>query len=85
MNLKITVPENLNFQGLFDDILNNYTNSWHMKRVKTSNFGTLFEVVYNLNLKQSINQKEFLDELRCRNGNLNIALTSKEYEDKIYA
>lgn len=85
MQLKITVPENLNFHGLFDDILNNYTNSWNMKRVKTSNFGTLFEVVYNINLKQSINQKELLDELRCRNGNLNIALTSKEYEDKIYA
>lgn len=85
MTLKITVPENLNFQGLFDNILNNYANSWQMKRVKTSNFGTLFEIVYNLNLKQSINQKEFLDELRCRNGNLNIALTSKEYEDRIYA
>ena len=85
MHLKITVPENLNFQGLFDDILNSYTNSWTMQRVKTSNFGTLFEVVYNLNLKQTINQKDFLDELRCRNGNLNIALTSKEYEDKIYA
>ncbi|AET69911.1 hypothetical protein Desor_4502 [Desulfosporosinus orientis DSM 765] len=85
MSLKITVPENLNFQGLFDDILNTYANSWHVKRVKTSNFGTLFEVAYNLNLKQSIDQKEFLDELRCRNGNLNISLTSKEYEDKIYA
>lgn len=85
MQLKITVPENLNFQGLFDDILNQYTDSWSMKRVKTKDFGTLFEVVYSINLKESVNQKEFIDELRCRNGNLNIALTSIEFEDKIYA
>ncbi|EHQ91184.1 DUF4956 domain-containing protein [Desulfosporosinus youngiae] len=85
MQLKIIVPENLNFQGLFDDILNQYTDSWVMNRVKTKDFGTLFEVVYNINLKRSINQKAFFDELRCRNGNLNISLTSHQLEDKIYA
>ncbi|KGK91171.1 cell division protein FtsZ [Desulfosporosinus sp. HMP52] len=85
MQLKIVVPENLNFQGLFDDILNQYTDSWTMNRVKTKDFGTLFEVVYNINLKQGINQKSFLDELRCRNGNLNIALTCHQLDDKIYA
>ncbi|AFQ42226.1 DUF4956 domain-containing protein [Desulfosporosinus meridiei] len=85
MQLKIVVPENLNFQGLFDDILNQYTDSWVMNRVKTKDFGTLFEVVYNINLKQAINQKSFLDELRCRNGNLNIALTCHQLDDKIYA
>lgn len=85
MQLKILVPENLNFQGLFDDILNEYTDSWSMNRVKTKDFGTLFEVVYAINLKQTINQKEFIDELRCRNGNLNIALTCNQFEDKIYA
>lgn len=85
MQLKIVVPENLNFQGLFDDILNKYTDSWAMNRVKTKDFGTLFEVVYNINLKQAINQKSFLDELRCRNGNLNIALTCHQLDDKIYA
>ncbi|SDI55031.1 DUF4956 domain-containing protein [Desulfosporosinus hippei] len=85
MQLKIVVPENLNFQGLFDDILNQYTDSWAMNGVKTKDFGTLFEVVYNINLKQAINQKSFLDELRCRNGNLNIALTCHQLDDKIYA
>jgi hypothetical protein len=84
MQLKISVPENLNFQGLFDDILNQYTDSWVMNRVKTKDFGTLFEVVYNINLKPAISQKDFLDELRCRNGNLNISLTSNQFEDKIY-
>ncbi len=84
MQLKITVPENLNFQSLFDDILSRYTTSWTMKRVKTIDFGALFEIVYSISLKPSVDQKNFLDELKCRNGNLNIALTLKEYEDKIY-
>ncbi len=85
MQLKITVPEDLNYQGLFDEVLDTYANSWTLKRVKTSNFGTLFEVAYNINLKQSLSQKDFLDELRCRNGNLSIVLTVKENEDRVYA
>lgn len=84
MQLKISIPEDLNFQGLFDDILKTYTESWKVKRIKTSDFGTIFEIVYILNLKKSVEQKKFLDELRCRNGNLNISLTLKEYEDKVY-
>jgi len=85
MQLKITIPEDLNFQGLFDDILEHYTNSWSLKRIKTTDFGTLFEVVYTLRMKDSADQKKFIDELRCRNGNLNITLTLKEYEDKVTA
>ena len=81
MQLKITIPENLNFQGLFDDILKKYANSWQMKRVRTTDFGTLFEIVYDINLKQSVSQKKLIDELRCRNGNLSIILTMKEQED----
>jgi len=84
MQLKITIPENLNFQKLFDDILEKHTNSWNLKRVRTSDFGTLFEVVYNIDLKQSADQKMFIDELRCRNGNLNISLTLREYESQSY-
>jgi len=83
MLLKIAIPEDLNFQGLFDDILERYTNSWSLKRVKTADFGTIFEVIYIIDLKSSDVQKQFIDELRCRNGNLNISLTMKEYEDKV--
>jgi hypothetical protein len=82
MQLKITIPENLNFQGLFDDILENYTDSWNLRRIKTSEFGTLFEVSYIIGLKAQANQKKFIDELRCRNGNLNISLTLKEFEER---
>lgn len=85
MILKITVPENLNYQHLFDDILNEFTLSHHLKKVKTSNFGELFEIVYHIEMKNETDQKKFIDELRCRNGNLNISLTISEFEDKVYA
>lgn len=75
MTLKITVPENLNFHGLFDDLLEQYTVSWTRRKVKTCDFGSLFEVVYDIQLKDEAGQKEFLDAIRRRNGNLNISLT----------
>ena len=84
MLLKVTIPENLNYQNLFDDILSNYTDSWHLQRVKTSDFGSLFNLVYRIQLKADCSQKDFLDELRCRNGNLDIALTLSEFENKVY-
>ncbi len=80
MQLKITIPESLNFQGLYDDILSKYAETWKQKQVKTTDFGTLFQVVYYITLKSGINQKQFLDELRCRNGNQNISLTLCENE-----
>ena len=75
MQLKITIPEDLNYEGIFEDILNSYTNYYNIQRVKTRDFGSLFELTYIINLKHNINQKSFIDELRCRNGNLNITLT----------
>ena len=80
MQLKIAIPEDLNFQGLFDDILDKYTNTWNLKRVKTKDFGSIFEVIYTLTLKQDTAQKKFIDELRCRNSNLNSSLTQMENE-----
>ncbi len=83
MQLKITVPEDLDYQTLFDDIFRKFTSSWQLKRVKISDFGTLFNVVYFIEMKEGTSQKDFLDELRCRNGNLDISL-SYEFEDKVY-
>lgn len=85
MQLKITVPENLNYQGLFDDVLRKYAGSWRLRKVKTSDFGTLFELVYTVNLRNPLEGKKFIDELRVRNGNLNISLTVQESEDMVYA
>ena len=71
-DLKITIGENLNYDGLFDDLFDKYTRSCELARVKTTNMGTLYELEYKVVLKDDHNTKDFLDELRCRNGNLNI-------------
>lgn len=84
MTLKITIPENLNYIGLFDGILNQYTTSWKLRRIKTTNFGSLFELVYSLEVKNDADQKQFLDELRNLNGNLTVVLTLFRYDDKVY-
>lgn len=71
--LKITVPENLDYDGLFDDLFEKYTASHTLERVKTSNMGTLYELEYRICLSGGRMPKEFFDALRCRNGNLNIS------------
>lgn len=70
--LKITIPENLDYEDLFDDIFDKYANSYELIRVRTTNMGTLFELTYSVKLKSTKINKQFLDEIRCRNGNLNI-------------
>lgn len=72
--LKITVPEDLNYQDVFDEILEKYTGEYMLERVKTTNLGSYFELTYRIKVKTDINEKVFIDELRCRNGNLKIAL-----------
>lgn len=70
--LKITIPENLDYDGLFDDIFETYTKTHELVRVKTTNMGTLYELSYDIHLKDKDVSKQFIDELRCRNGNLNV-------------
>ena len=72
--LKITIPENLNFDGTFDEILKKYTESYTLEKIKTTDLGSLFEVCYNVNMLKNQDEQEFINELRCRNGNLNIIL-----------
>lgn len=70
--LKITIPENLDYEGLFDDLFEQYTTCHELVKVKTTNMGTLYELTYIVNLKSSEVSKQFIDDIRCRNGNLNI-------------
>ena len=72
--LKITIPEDLDYTGIFNDIFNKYTESVSLDKVKTTNLGSLYDLTYTIELKSDINEKEMIDELRCRNGNLNIIL-----------
>lgn len=72
--LKITIPENLDYGNAFDDIMNQYTKANMRTKVKTADLGSLYELQYNITLKSDSDEKEFIDALRCRNGNLNITL-----------
>lgn len=72
--LKVVIPENLDYRKEFEDIFSEYTLSHELKKVKTTDLGTLYELVYIVSLYFDANEKEFLDALRCRNGNLSIVL-----------
>ncbi len=71
--LRIVIPESLDYEGLFDDLFETYTNGAELIRVKTTNMGSLYELTYQIRLKTPAARKAFLDELRCRNGNLTIS------------
>jgi hypothetical protein len=70
--LKVTVPENLNYMGMFDDIFEKYANDVKLEKVKTTNLGSMFELTYLIALKDETTEKEMIDEIRTRNGNLTI-------------
>ena len=81
MLLKILIPENLNFDGVYDEILNEYADSWKLRRVQTTDFGTVFELIYIVRLKKVKDRKEFMDKIRCKNGNLNVTLNLMPEEE----
>jgi hypothetical protein len=72
--LKIVIPENLDYQNALEDILDQFTLSHTLLKVKTADLGSLYELVYQVTTRDDIKEKDFIDELRCRNGNLNITL-----------
>jgi len=74
--LKIIIPESLNYANAFDDIFKEHLMSHQLQKVKTTDFGTMFELTFLIKMRPNIDQKKFLDQLRVRNGNLSITLTS---------
>lgn len=76
--LHITIPENLDYNGVFDDLFQTYTRQWELCQVKTTNMGSLYRLTYQLTLRQAGTEKEFMDALRCRNGNLELSLSHQE-------
>lgn len=76
--LNITIPEDLDYTGAFDEVLNKYTSSHELIQVKTTNMGSLFRLTYNLVLNSPKAEKELIDKLRCRNGNLEISVSRRE-------
>lgn len=70
--LKVTIPENLDYAGIFDDLFEKYTKSAELMKVRTTNMGSLYELCYRIELKKEEEEKAMLDDIRCRNGNLTI-------------
>jgi len=75
--LRIVLPESLDFNGLFDDVFAKYAKNVNLNKVRTTNMGSLYELSYSLQLNNAGEVKAFIDEIRCRNGNLNVLLSQK--------
>ena len=75
--LLITIPEDLNYSEVFDDLFEQFTSQHEIISVKTTNMGSLFKLRYNVTLKNISMEKKFIDELRCRNGNLEISMAKQ--------
>lgn len=76
--MTITIPEDLDYTGVFDEVFKAYTGSYTLVRVKTTNMGSLFRLTYDLTLKDPAREKEMIDALRCRNGNLEITVSQQD-------
>ncbi len=74
-SLRVTIPEDLDYTGVFDDVFEKYTTEHKLISSKTSNMGSMFKLTYDITLKAADIEKEFVDKLRCRNGNLEISIS----------
>ncbi len=76
--ITVTIPEDLDYSEIFDDIFSEYTSQYDLVRVKTTNLGSMFKLTYNISLKDCRKEKEMIDKIRQRNGNLEIAVSRQE-------
>lgn len=83
MELKITVPENLNFTGAFDDVFEKYTRSARLVSVKNANMGSLYKLSYIIEMKNESDMRDLIDDLRVRNGNLEITIFKTEDNERL--
>ena len=75
--LHIVIPEDLDYTEVFEDILETYTRKSELVGVKTTNMGSMFKLTYDIELKDILKEKEMIDKLRCRNGNLEINVSKQ--------
>ena len=76
--IRIMIPEDLDYSNVFDKVFEVYTDKYELVRVKSVNMGSMFRLTYNLTMRKNANEKEMLDMLRCRNGNLEITLSKQD-------
>ena len=81
--LTVLVPEDIDYTDVFDEIFAVYTSKNFLEKAKTTNMGSLFELVYRIELKEGVNEKEFIDKLRVKNGNLKVALSHMLAEEEL--
>ena len=82
LNLKITIPEDLNYENAFEDIFSTYTKHHQLSKIKTSDMGTMFVLNYDVVMKKDKSTKDFIDAIRQRNGNLNVVVTIKKHSQE---
>lgn len=76
--VNVTIPEDLDYTNVFEEVFEKHASSCELIKVKTTNMGSMFRLTYNIVLKESANEKEMIDELRCRNGNLEITVSKQD-------
>jgi hypothetical protein len=76
--LRLVVPEDLDYTTLFDDVLDRYASERRLRAVKTANMGSLYKLTYDLTMRRGVSERQMIDELRCRNGNLEVSLSYGE-------
>ena len=76
--ISITISEDLDYSGIFEDIFGEYTTAHTLARVKTTNMGSMFKLTYHVTFRGGVNEKEMIDKLRCRNGNLEITVSNQD-------
>ncbi len=81
--LKITVPEDLDFEGVFEDAISKYSNDFELISVQTTNMGSLYLLEYRVRLSETGHEKEMLDNIRCLNGNLKVVLAHQAPERNV--
>ena len=73
--LKVVIPENLDYTNVFDEEFKKYTDKVELEQAKTTNMGSLFELSYKIKLKNNVNEKKFMDDIRVKNGNLKVIIS----------
>ncbi|MRN53912.1 DUF4956 domain-containing protein [Paenibacillus monticola] len=73
--LKVTIPEDLGYEEAFNEVFAKYNVGYELKKIRTTELGSLYELVYAVTIDEHTSQKELLDAIRCRNGNLDLSLT----------
>ena len=80
-SVRIVIPEDLDYTGVFEEVFENYTSTFELVKVKTINMGSMFRLTYDIVLKEPSKEKEMIDKLRLRNGNLEITVSKQSTQN----